>query len=151
MNALASIDVAIMLSIYRKLRDNTQKLRKVFYNFDNFRIVDFENALGFKPTITQTQAFEDIMADLTSPYCMSRIVSGDVGSGKTAVAFFAMYLASFSHRQCALMTPTEILAKQHAEKFAPLAKLLGINFALLTSSTSTSEKNAFCPSLKTAG
>lgn len=147
-NALASIDVAIMLSIYRKLRDNTQKLRKVFYNFDNFRIVDFEKALGFKPTITQTQAFEDIMADLTSPYCMSRIVSGDVGSGKTAVAFFAMCLASFSHRQCALMAPTEILAKQHAEKFAPLAKLLGINFALLTSSTSTSEKKRILSELK---
>lgn len=150
-NALASIDVAIMLSIYRKLRDNTQKLRKVFYNFDNFRIVDFEKALGFKPTSTQTQAFEDIMADLTSPYCMSRIVSGDVGSGKTAVAFFAMYLASFSHRQCALMTPTEILAKQHAEKFAPLAKLLGINFALLTSSTSTSEKKRILSELKDGG
>lgn len=150
-NALASIDVAIMLSIYRKLRDNTQKLRKVFYNFDNFRIVDFEKALGFKPTITQTQAFEDIMADLTSPYCMSRIVSGDVGSGKTAVAFFAMYLASFSHRQCALMAPTEILAKQHAEKFAPLAKLLGINFALLTSSTSTSERKRILSELKDGG
>lgn len=150
-NALASIDVAIMLSIYRKLRDNTQKLRKVFYNFDNFRIVDFEKALGFKPTITQTQAFEDIMADLTSPYYMSRIVSGDVGSGKTAVAFFAMYLASFSHRQCALMAPTEILAKQHAEKFAPLAKLLGINFALLTSSTSTSERKRILSELKDGG
>ena len=150
-NALASIDVAIMLSIYRKLRDNTQKLRKVFYNFDNFRIVDFEKALGFKPTITQTQAFEDIMADLTSPYCMSRIVSGDVGSGKTAVAFFAMYLASFSHRQCALMAPIEILAKQHAEKFAPLAKLLGINFALLTSSTSTSKRKRILSELKDGG
>lgn len=147
-NALASIDVAIMLSIYRKLRDNTQKSRKVFYNFEDFRIVDFENAFGFKPTITQTQAFEDIMADLTSPYYMSRIVSGDVGSGKTAVAFFAMYLASFSHRQCALMAPTEILAKQHAEKFAPLAKLLGINFALLTSSTSTSERKRILSELK---
>lgn len=150
-NALASIDVAIMLSIYRKLRDNTQKLRKVFYNFDNFRIVDFEKALGFKPTSTQTQAFEDIMADLTSPYCMSRIVSGDVGSGKTAVAFFAMYLASFSHRQCALMVPTEILAKQHAEKFAPLAKSLGINFALLTSSTCTSERKLILSELKDGG
>lgn len=147
-NALASIDVAIMLSIYRKLRDNTQKTRKVFYKFDNFRIVDFEKALGFKPTITQMQAFEDIMADLTSPYCMSRIVSGDVGSGKTAVAFFAMYLASFSHRQCALMTPTEILAKQHAEKFAPLAKSLGINFALLTSSTLSAERKRILTGLK---
>lgn len=147
-NALASIDVAIMLSIYRKLRDNTQKLRKVFYNFDNFRIVDFEKSLGFKPIITQTQAFEDIMADLTSPYCMSRIVSGDVGSGKTAVAFFAMYLASFSHRQCALMAPTEILAKQHAEKFAPLAKSLGINFALLTSSTLSAERKRILTGLK---
>ncbi len=147
-NALASIDIAIMLSIYRKLRDNSQKSRNVFYNLSNFRIVNFEKALGFAPTITQTQAFEDIMQDLVSPFNMSRIVSGDVGSGKTAVAFFAIYLCSFAHKQCALMAPTEILAKQHAEKFAKIANALGINFALLTSSTTTSERRRILSGLK---
>lgn len=147
-NALSSIDIAIMLSIYRKLRDNSQKSRNVFYNFSNFRIVDFEKALGFAPTITQTQAFEDIMQDLTSPFNMSRIVSGDVGSGKTAVAFFAMYLCSFAHKQCALMAPTEILAKQHAEKFSKIANALGINFVLLTSSTTSSERRRILSRLK---
>ena len=147
-NALASIDIAIMLSIYRKLRDNSQKSRNVFYNLSNFRIVNFEKALGFAPTITQTQAFEDIMQDLVSPFNMSRIVSGDVGSGKTAVAFFAIYLCSFAHKQCALMAPTEILAKQHAEKFAKIANALGINFALLTSSTATGNRRRILSGLK---
>lgn len=147
-NALASIDIAIMLSIYRKLRDNSQKSRNVFYNLSNFRIVNFEKALGFAPTITQTQTFEDIMQDLVSPFNMSRIVSGDVGSGKTAVAFFAIYLCSFAHKQCALMAPTEILAKQHAEKFAKIANALDINFALLTSSTTTSERRRILSGLK---
>lgn len=91
-NALASIDIAIMLSIYRKLRDNSQKSRNVFYNLSNFRIVNFEKALGFAPTITQTQAFEDIMQDLVSPFNMSRIVSGDVGSGKPPLLFCHIFV-----------------------------------------------------------
>ena len=70
---------------------------------------------------------------------MSRIVSGDVGSGKTLVAFFAAYAAAKSGRQCAFMAPTEILAAQHARKFAPIARKAGINFALLTSSTPKEE------------
>ncbi len=139
-DGLASLDMAIVLSMYRKLRNSTQKERKVFYNFNNFRIVDFINALPFAPTASQTAAFEDIFADMQSAKNMSRIISGDVGSGKTAVAFFAMVACVKGGRQCALMAPTEILAKQHFKKFAPLADKLGISFALLTSSTSAVEK-----------
>lgn len=145
--SLASIDIAIVLSIYRKLRNNGIKERKVFYNSANFRIVDYVSALGFTPTPSQLKAFEDIVADVSSDKTMSRIISGDVGSGKTAVAFFAMCFASACKKQCALMTPTEILAKQHAEKFAPIAESLGINFALLTSSTSTSERRSILSGL----
>lgn len=86
-DSLSSLDLAIVLSIYRKLRNNAQKSRKVFYNFDNFRIVDYINTLSFAPTDSQAQAFEDIMSDMRSNEYMSRIISGDVGSGKTAVAF----------------------------------------------------------------
>lgn len=86
-NSLASLDLAIVLSIYRKLRNSAQKTRKVFYNFDDFRIRDYVSALSFSPTPSQMQAFEDIIADMKSDGYMSRIVSGDVGSGKTAVAF----------------------------------------------------------------
>lgn len=146
--SLASLDIAIVLSIYRKLRNNGKKERKVFYKSADFRIVDYISALGFSPTPSQLQAFDDIVADVSSDKTMSRIISGDVGSGKTAVAFFAMYFASVCGKQCALMAPTEILAKQHAEKFAPVAKKLGISFALLTSSTSTAERRSILSGLK---
>ena len=147
-DALASIDLALSLEIYRKLRKNTQKTRKVFYNFDNFRIDDFKNALGFEPTVSQLNAFRDIYDDLSNKVTMSRIVSGDVGSGKTAVAFFAMYLAFSSSRQSALMVPTEILAKQHFEKLEKIAKKLGMTCALLTSSTPLIERRFVLDGLK---
>lgn len=146
--SLASIDVAITLSIYRKLRGNSKKSRKVFYNLNNFRIGNYVSALNFAPTPSQTRAFEDIFADLTSDVAMSRIISGDVGSGKTVIAFFCAYLAQFAGKQSAIMAPTEILAKQHADKFAPIARKLGVNFALLTSSTTASQRKDILRGLK---
>lgn len=139
-NLLASIDLALTLSIYRKLRDNDDKNRKVFYNLASFRIDNYTKLLKFSPTASQIDAFKDILSDMTSNQNMSRIISGDVGSGKTAVAFFAMYACAMGGKQCALMAPTEILAKQHAQKFSNIAKECGINFALLTSSTSQKER-----------
>lgn len=147
-DSLASIDLAIVLSIYKKLCNNAQKTRKVFYNFDNFRILDYVSSLNFTPTDSQTRAFEDILADLQSGEYMSRIASGDVGSGKTAVAFFAMCAAAKGGMQSALMVPTEILAEQHAKKFASVAKSMGIRFALLTSSVSQSERKKILAGLK---
>lgn len=147
-DSLASIDLAIVLSIYRKLRRSTQKSRKVFYNFENFRILDYVSTLNFEPTDSQFQAFEDIYCDMNGDKYMSRIVSGDVGSGKTAVAFFAMYAAVKGGKQAALMVPTEILAKQHAKKFAQIANDTGIRFALLTSSLSQTERRKVLAGLK---
>lgn len=146
--SLASIDLAIVLSIYRKLCRSTQKSRKVFYNFENFRILDYVSTLNFEPTDSQFQAFEDIFSDMNCDKYMSRIVSGDVGSGKTAVAFFAMYAAVKGGKQAALMVPTEILAKQHAKKFAQIASDTGIRFALLTSSLSQTERRKVLAGLK---
>ena len=147
-NSLASLDLAIVLSIYRKLRDSAQKTRKVFYNFDDFRIRDYVSTLSFSPTPSQMQAFEDIIADMKSDGYMSRIVSGDVGSGKTAVAFFALCLAAKGGKQAALMAPTEILATQHAKKFGDVAKAMGIRYCLLTSSCTQSERKKILAGLK---
>ena len=147
-NSLASLDLAIVLSIYRKLRNSAQKTRKVFYNFDDFRIRDYVSALSFSPTPSQMQAFEDIIADMKSDGYMSRIVSGDVGSGKTAVAFFALCLAAKGGKQAALMAPTEILATQHAKKFGDVAKAMGIRYCLLTSSCTQSERKKILAGLK---
>ena len=140
LDRLAGIDLALALEIFKKSRDNTKKFRRVFYKISNFRIDEFVNALDFEPTTSQMKAFADIFDDMTSAEYMSRIVSGDVGSGKTIVAFFAMWLAHLAGVQSALMVPTEILALQHAEKFEKIAAKLGIKFALLTSSTKQAER-----------
>lgn len=144
---LASMDLAIVLSLYIKTRNTVNKDRKVFYNLEKNRIVNFIDSLGFRPTVSQIDAFESITYDLISDKYMSRVISGDVGSGKTAVAFFAMCAASFAGHQSALMAPTEILARQHAEKFEKIAQKLNITFATLTSSTSCTERRCILKGL----
>ena len=89
-------------------------------------------ALPYQLTDAQKQAVEDIDRDLQSPERMLRLVQGDVGSGKTIVAFLAMVQVVEAGYQSALMAPTEILARQHCERLYPLAQAAGLKLALLT-------------------
>jgi ATP-dependent DNA helicase RecG len=89
-------------------------------------------ALPFSLTGSQRQAVAEITADMASEHRMLRMLQGDVGSGKTAVAFLAMLDAVESGAQAALMAPTEILARQHYRTIAPLAEAAGLRAAILT-------------------
>ncbi len=89
-------------------------------------------ALPFSLTGGQMHALADIHADMEKPERMLRLLQGDVGSGKTVVALMAMTAAAEAGRQSVLMAPTEILARQHAERLAPLAETAGLKLALLT-------------------
>ena len=89
-------------------------------------------SFGFTLTAAQTTAVEEIAADMASPESMIRLLHGDVGSGKTVVAFLAMLAAVEAGAQAALMAPTEILARQHFATIEPLAKTVGVPVALLT-------------------
>ncbi|MDX2202573.1 MAG: ATP-dependent DNA helicase RecG [Hyphomicrobiaceae bacterium] len=89
-------------------------------------------ALPFSLTNSQTKALEEISADLAGPHRMLRLLQGDVGSGKTAVALMTMAVAVEIGAQAALMAPTEVLARQHIETIAPLAEKAGLRLALLT-------------------
>ncbi|KUL96341.1 ATP-dependent DNA helicase RecG [Bosea sp. WAO] len=91
-----------------------------------------EAALPFKLTDGQQKAIADIHDDMEKPERMLRLLQGDVGSGKTVVALMAMAAAAEAKRQSVLMAPTEILARQHAERLAPLAEKAGLKLALLT-------------------
>lgn len=91
-----------------------------------------EAALPFTLTGGQRQAIADIHADMEKPERMLRLLQGDVGSGKTVVALMAMAAAAEAKRQSVLMAPTEILARQHAERLAPLADGARLKLALLT-------------------
>ena len=88
-------------------------------------------ALPFTLTGAQAAALREIYADMQSDRRMSRLLQGDVGSGKTAVALFAMLLAVEGGRQAVLMAPTEILAEQHARSIGELLEPLGVEVALL--------------------
>ena len=89
-------------------------------------------SLPFSLTSAQARALREIYADMQSRRRMSRLLQGDVGSGKTAVALFAMLLAAEGGYQAALMAPTEILAEQHAASLKALVKPLGVGVTLLT-------------------
>ena len=89
-------------------------------------------ALPFGLTGAQARALDEIRRDLASDKRMLRLLQGDVGSGKTAVALLAMASAIEAGRQAALMAPTEILARQHFERIEPLARKAGLRLALLT-------------------
>jgi ATP-dependent DNA helicase RecG len=91
-----------------------------------------ESALPFTLTDGQRKAIADIHDDMEKPERMLRLLQGDVGSGKTVVALMAMAAAAEARRQSVLMAPTEILARQHAERLAPLANKAGLKLALLT-------------------
>ena len=91
-----------------------------------------EAALSFSLTSAQRRALDDIRADLASDKRMIRLLQGDVGSGKTIVALFAMADVVEAGRQAAIMAPTEVLARQHYERMAPLAEKAGLRMALMT-------------------
>jgi ATP-dependent DNA helicase RecG len=97
-------------------------------------------ALPFALTNAQTQALAEIRQDLTAEARMLRLLQGDVGSGKTLVALFAMAHVVEAGRQAALMAPTEILARQHFAGMAGFAEAAGLRLALLTGRDKASER-----------
>ena len=101
---------------------------------------EFFSMLPFSPTGAQRRAAADCVADLRRSAPMSRLLQGDVGSGKTAVAAAVLYTAVKNGWQCALMAPTEILAEQHERSLSRFLKDTGISIALLTGSVKPSRK-----------
>ncbi len=94
----------------------------------------FIQLLPFRFTDAQKRAIDDIEKDMASSKPMSRLLEGDVGSGKTIVAAYALVLTVSNTHQGALMAPTEILAQQHFNNLNRLLSPLGVNIALLTNS-----------------
>ncbi len=100
----------------------------------------FQNHLPFDLTNAQKRVLKEIRNDMGNPAQMNRLLQGDVGSGKTIVAFMSMLLALDNGFQSCLMAPTEILANQHFNGLNELAKDLNITIKILTGSTKTSER-----------
>lgn len=119
---------------------------RVGITFPPCRVTPFLSLLPYELTASQKAAVNDIYRDLTRKNSegvtppMSRILVGDVGSGKTVCAALAVYFALMAGYQAALMAPTEILARQHANDLAPMFEKLGFRTELLLGSTTAKEK-----------
>ncbi len=113
------------------------------------RLTEFLNVLPFTLTEAQSKVIREIRNDMTeNAYPMARLVSGDVGSGKTVCGAAAAYIAVKNGCQCAMMAPTEILASQHYNDLCKLFSTLGINVSLLTGSMTVSQKRAIYQKLE---
>lgn len=99
-------------------------------------------ALPFELTAEQRQAADEILADMAAPAPMNRLLLGDVGTGKTAVAAVALAAVADSGSQAAVMAPTSVLARQYAEKLGPVLDRAGVSWALVTGSTPVAERGA---------
>jgi ATP-dependent DNA helicase RecG len=104
--------------------------------------------LPFSLTGAQATAVEEILSDMAAPERMMRLLQGDVGSGKTAVALLALATAVEAGCQGALMVPTDLLARQHAATLEPLAREAGIGFDLLTGREKGKQREAVLARLK---
>jgi ATP-dependent DNA helicase RecG len=137
----------IALAVRRRRRDEAR--RGIPLDPPGELVARWLRSLPFEPTAGQRQAFEEIDADLCSGRAMQRLLMGEVGSGKTVVALYAMLRALENGAQAALMAPTETLAEQHA---ATLEKLLAgenVSFTLLTGSTSATARRDALGKLRT--
>lgn len=111
-------------------------------------IQEFFGLLPFEPTNAQKRAVNEAVSDMQSGKQMNRLLQGDVGSGKTAVAAAIVYTASKNGMQSALMAPTEVLAVQHYETFKKLFENSGIKCELLVGSTKAKDKKEIKERLK---
>ncbi len=131
---------------YLKNKIETDK-DSISRNINQDKINNFIKSLPFVLTLDQQIAVGEILKDLQATKRMNRLLEGDVGSGKTIVAFIAIYANYLSKYQSALMAPTEILASQHEEAKKIFSKYK-LNIALLTSNTSQKEKKEIYENLE---
>ncbi|HWQ30963.1 MAG TPA: ATP-dependent DNA helicase RecG, partial [Negativicutes bacterium] len=124
--------------VHVKRQNNEGKKGISFDKVEEIR--EFTDKLPFRLTSAQTRVFEEISRDMESGNIMNRLVQGDVGSGKTAIAALALFKCVRSGYQGIMMAPTEILAEQHILTLSHLFRDTGIKIGLLTGSMSAGDK-----------
>lgn len=137
-----------MFKINYLKQENKKKNNGLVRKIDRDKLNEFIKKIPFKLTDDQLNAIDEIVNDLEAPNRMNRLLQGDVGSGKTVVAFTGMFANYLCGYQSALMAPTEILATQHYNNLVEFLKDTDVNIALLTGSTPKKEKNEIYENLK---
>lgn len=143
---LAFQDFFIFLYCLRKNKENYARIQNPYVMLETAHTVHFIEQLPYRLTNAQKRAWQDIKEDVASPYCMNRMVQGDVGSGKTILAELALLMCVANGYQGALMAPTEVLAKQHFTTFTEHARQYQLPFSpvlLIGSMSAGSKREAY--------
>ena len=132
----------IFILSLRRMKHSETRVENPFSLPDHPLLARFLDQLPYQLTGAQKRVWEEIRADMQGPTVMSRLVQGDVGSGKTVIAFLALLLAGLNGCQGALMAPTEVLARQHFETISGMLKRYSIPLKaeLLTGSMTAQQK-----------
>jgi ATP-dependent DNA helicase RecG len=137
---------AIQLAVLMKRKHQSNLLKNSRYTKETL-LNKFLNSLPFQLTQSQNKALNEIISSMKSNIPLHRLLQGDVGSGKTVVAFAAMVFAAENGIQSAMIVPTEVLAYQHLSNFKKLAANLEIEIEVLTKSTPDKEREKIIESL----
>lgn len=133
------------LGMMREGKKEKTKSRYAFPKPDRKR---FLSAIPYAPTRAQMRTFDEMEVDMTNGVRMHRLLTGDVGSGKTLCAQYAVFTAVCGGAQAAIMAPTEILARQHYESFYPMFEKMGCRVELLIGAMTAAQKRKVCENLR---
>ena len=141
-NRLAFDEFLFFILAMKAGKTKEQQLQTDYHWVDDGYIDGFMSNLPFALTDAQKRTIKDIQADIAGGYAMQRLIQGDVGSGKTIVAFLAMLDTVRHGYQAAIMAPTDVLARQHYEKLCALCKEHDLSYpvVLLTGSLTAKQK-----------
>ncbi len=128
-------DAAVFATVLELLRRSRSKKRGVSFNSQGLQ-AEYLDMLPFVPTDAQLRVMRELEQDMERAHPMNRLIQGDVGSGKTTLAIYAMYVAVKNGYQAVIMAPTEILAEQH---YAKLKAIFGDGAALISGSIKKTE------------
>lgn len=136
-----------LISLKRLKGDGTDRpLREAYV--DGGMCGDFMDRLPYSLTGAQLKVWEEIKADMSSGHAMTRLIQGDVGSGKTILAVLALLYNYENGYQGIIMAPTEVLARQHYESIGSMLEYTGINIGLLTGSMTASSRRSIYEGMK---
>jgi len=138
-----ALDELFLLACTAASRRQAWKLVQLTHPFsiDKELVRQFIASLPFTLTASQDHTLGDILADLSQPRPMNRLIEGDVGSGKTVVAAIASYVAHLNGLATLILAPTQILAAQHHQTLSALFQPFGIEVGIVTGSTKSKDKN----------
>lgn len=134
------------LFLMRKNKEFSEHLENRYQLFETADTVRFLESLPFPLTNAQKKVWQEIKDDMSGPYCMNRLIQGDVGSGKTILAVLALLMTAAHGYQGAMMAPTEVLAAQHLETIQGYVEKYGLRLnpvLLVGSMTSKAKKAAY--------